>query len=90
MRFHTSILVAGFLLTLLAEAAYVYIIWKGNWQVATEAQRIGYLGEGLLANIGLVAFITLFIAGPLRNLTAKAGPVEIDFTEADTQPTEHV
>lgn len=78
MRKSSILFVLGYLSALLATAALVSLLWKGGWQVSTEALRLDYLGKALLSFVGLAALFGggILIAGPLRNISIKAGPVE--------------
>lgn len=63
----------------------MWLGWAGN-----EAERIDWFGHAWLLMIGMAALFGVgeLIAGPLRKITLKAGPVElnIDGDDASENP----
>lgn len=88
MNKHVVAFIALGIVHLLAAAALVLVMWKGAWGVNTEALRLEYFGKALLSLIGVDALFGagILIAGPLRNITFKAGPVEASLNGDDDGP----
>ena len=86
MSKHLFLLALGFLATLLLATGITLILWKGGWQLSTEALRIGYLGEALLSSFGLLGlFAAGGLIGHLKSISLKAGPIQADLAGDDEQ-----
>jgi hypothetical protein len=57
------------------------ILWLGNWPAETAAQRIQYIGLGLMGAIGLLGLALFLVREGIKSLSVKAGAVEIGLNQ---------
>jgi hypothetical protein len=67
-------------LTLMA-AALTGILWLGNWPIETAAQRIQFIGFGLIGAIVLLGLAIFLVKDGIKSLSGEIGAIKFSLNE---------